>query len=148
MENASKALIIAGSILISIVIISLGIMVVNNARQTVGQSDMSDSEVQAFNGKFSGYIGTNKTASEVYSLIDAVQSNNQSEFANGSARFVEVICPAVGAVAATTYGQQYTNTAQPVAKSIFRLPTSHTYKVEVTAFNGAAYTGITVTQNP
>ena len=41
MENASKALIIAGAILLSILIISLGIMVFQNAKSTVGSADMS-----------------------------------------------------------------------------------------------------------
>ena len=58
MENASKALIIAGAILLSILIISLGIMVFQNAKSTVGSADMSETEMQAFNGKFSSYLGT------------------------------------------------------------------------------------------
>lgn len=41
MENASKALIIAGAILLSVLIISLGIMVYNNAKNTVGSANLS-----------------------------------------------------------------------------------------------------------
>ena len=38
MENASKALIIAGSILIAILLISLGIIMFNASRGTTGQA--------------------------------------------------------------------------------------------------------------
>lgn len=38
MENASKALIIAGAILISILLISLGIVMFNASKETTGQA--------------------------------------------------------------------------------------------------------------
>ena len=65
MENASKALIIAGAILLSILIISLGIMVYNNAKNTVGSSNLDKQEIQTFNSQWEQYEGSNKTASEV-----------------------------------------------------------------------------------
>ena len=40
MENASKALIIAGAILLAILIISLGILIFNQAQDTVGSVNM------------------------------------------------------------------------------------------------------------
>ena len=50
MENASKALIIAGSILVSIVIITLGVMIVNNVRDTINNnSNLSAQEVISYN---------------------------------------------------------------------------------------------------
>ena len=57
MENASKALIIAGAILLSILIISLGIMVYNNAKNTVGSASLDKQEIQTFNSDFEKYVG-------------------------------------------------------------------------------------------
>ena len=79
MENASKALIIAGAILLSILIISLGIMVYNNAKNTVGSASLDKQEIQTFNSYFEKYVGDNKTASEVRTMISEVIASNASE---------------------------------------------------------------------
>ena len=50
MENASKALIIAGAILLSILIISLGIMVYSNAKNTYGSTINEDSSFVPYDG--------------------------------------------------------------------------------------------------
>ena len=52
MENASKALIIAGAILLAILIISLGILIYNQASGVVNNNAMSEVETQNFNQKF------------------------------------------------------------------------------------------------
>ena len=75
MENASKALIIAGAILLSILLISLGIMIFNQAQDTVNSSGMSEAEITAFNNKFLKYEGEQK-ASVVKALINEVIANN------------------------------------------------------------------------
>ena len=46
MENASKALIIAGAILLSILLISLGIMIFTQAQDVISGSGMSKAELQ------------------------------------------------------------------------------------------------------
>ena len=46
MENASKALIIAGAILLSILLITLGIMIFGQAQDTVNNSGMSQAEIE------------------------------------------------------------------------------------------------------
>ena len=58
MENASKALIIAGAILLAILLISLGIMIYNQAQNTVNNSGMSEAELSSYNNKFLKYEGT------------------------------------------------------------------------------------------
>ncbi len=88
MENASKALIIAGAILLAILIISLGIMVYNNARNTVGSSNLDSQSISSFNSQWENYAGTNKTASEVRTLISALISSNASETNSGTGRTV------------------------------------------------------------
>ena len=52
MENASKALIIAGAILLSILIISLGIMIFRQASGVVDSNAMDEVAVSAFNQKW------------------------------------------------------------------------------------------------
>ena len=76
MENASKALIIAGAILVSILIISLGIMVYNNAKSTVGDANLDSETIQTYNNKFTMYAGNGVQAAKVNSLIEAVNANN------------------------------------------------------------------------
>ncbi|MCI8411789.1 MAG: hypothetical protein HFJ40_05090 [Clostridia bacterium] len=84
MENASKALIIAGAILLSILLISLGIMIFNQAQDTVGSINMSEQEIQAFNNKFIPYEGSNKRGTEVNALIQLVRANNQAASDDGA----------------------------------------------------------------
>ena len=76
MENASKALIIAGAILLSILIISLGIMVYNNAKSTVSDANLSSEQAQTYNSKFTMYTGDDIPAANVNSLVAAVNANN------------------------------------------------------------------------
>ena len=90
MENASKALIIAGAILLSILIVSLGIMVYNNARNTVGNASLNKQEIESFNSEWLAYEGTNKTASEVKAMIQAVNASNSAENRNASNRFIKI----------------------------------------------------------
>ena len=75
MENASKALIIAGAILLSILLISLGIMIFNQAQDTVNNSGMTQAEITTFNNKFLKYEGTQK-GSVVKSLVNEVIASN------------------------------------------------------------------------
>ena len=82
MENASKALIIAGAILLSILIISLGIMIFNQAQDAMGEGGISDAEITAFNNKFLKYEGK-KQGSTVKNLIQEVNVNNSQDGANG-----------------------------------------------------------------
>ncbi len=78
MENASKALIIAGAILLSILIISLGIMIYNNASGVVKNSSMNQVEIQQFNQQFTQYEGTKVRGATVISMAQAVLANNMS----------------------------------------------------------------------
>ena len=75
MENASKALIIAGAILLAILLISLGIMIFNQAQGTVNNSGMSEAEITSFNNKFLKYEGKQK-GSVVKSLINEAAAIN------------------------------------------------------------------------
>lgn len=76
MENASKALIIAGAILLSIAIIGVGMFVYNSVSDTItGSVDMSEDEMRAYNQDFENYLGT-KRGSQVRSLCDLIRNHN------------------------------------------------------------------------
>ena len=79
MENASKALIIAGAILLAILIISLGILIYNQASSVVQSNAMSQVEIQQFNQQFTQYEGPSVKGSTVRALYQAVLANNVSQ---------------------------------------------------------------------
>ena len=78
MENASKALLIAGAILIAIILIAMGVRVINSTQGTTEatQSTMQSTEVTMFNNKFLGYMGANKSKAQAVALLNAVIANN------------------------------------------------------------------------
>ena len=75
MENASKALIIAGAILLAILLISLGIMIYTQAQDTVQNSGMTQASVTSFNNQFTKYEGDIK-GTMVRSMIQEVRAVN------------------------------------------------------------------------
>jgi hypothetical protein len=76
MENASKALIIAGAILLSILIIAIGMYIYTSAQAQVNNSltNMNTSEIEGFNSTFSSYDGV-QTGSSCKALIGRLISN-------------------------------------------------------------------------
>lgn len=89
MENASKALIIAGAILISIVLVSVGVLVVNSLNTDDALSTMTQQEIQSFNSKFDNSTGNNRTGAIVRTLISTVITNN-SQYTGDSEKTVTV----------------------------------------------------------
>ena len=77
MENASKALIIAGAILLAILLISLGIYVFTGAQDTVQNSGLESQEASTFNSALVKYEGSNKSASDVRSVKNEVIAANR-----------------------------------------------------------------------
>ena len=88
MENASKALIIAGAILLAIIIISMGILVVNQGRSTASEANLDQETIQAFNTKLSQYCGAGKTGTTMNSLMDAISSSNGSQRGKSSTHYI------------------------------------------------------------
>ena len=80
MENASKALIIAGAILIAILLISIGVILINSGRDvtSTGTAGMTSQKIQGFNSQFTPYEGTKK-GSEIKSLVSTASANNASD---------------------------------------------------------------------
>ena len=75
MENASKALIIAGAILLSILIIGLGMAIYQQASGAIGKTNMDQQKIQAYNSEFASYEGT-KSGTQVRALLDVVRNHN------------------------------------------------------------------------
>ena len=79
MENASKALIIAGAVIIAIVIVSLSYTVFKKWSDTgMKMSDMSQQEIEAFNSKITPYLGQNVSGSQVNALLTYCLSVNMA----------------------------------------------------------------------
>lgn len=76
MENASKALIIAGAILLSILIIALGMNIYNSASSSIGNADMSAQEIDSHNQTFTAYEGRVK-GTQVKTLLNMIAKNNE-----------------------------------------------------------------------
>ena len=91
MENASKALLIAGAILICILLIAIGMYIYNSANSTVDSavSQMSKQEKDIYNAKVKSYLGDTIKGSEVKSMIDNIISMNQ-ENVGKSGKFISI----------------------------------------------------------
>ena len=78
MENASKALIIAGAILLAILLISLGIYIFTGAQDVTKNSGLDAQEVSVFNSAMLKYEGTNKSLSDIRAIKnEAVVANKK-----------------------------------------------------------------------
>ena len=77
MENATKALMIAGAVLIAILIIGVGMMIYNSAQGSIegATSKISQQEIELFNSGFTQYEGK-MSGSQVKALMSSVINNN------------------------------------------------------------------------
>ena len=76
MENASKALIIAGSIIVSLVIVSLGIVIYRKVQSSTDVSGVNQAQVEGHNEEYENFFGTYKSAADVKALLQRVKTNN------------------------------------------------------------------------
>ena len=88
MENASKALIIAGAILLSILIIGLGVFIYNGAAKASDSVDMSSQEIKAYNEPYTTYGGEKVSGSKAMSLCDDVRTHNLSVRADDISKLI------------------------------------------------------------
>ena len=132
MENASKALIIAGAILLAILIISLGIMIYQQASGVVNNNSMTEVDVSTFNAKFEQYLGSNVRGAQVNALINTVNTNNMSQ--DDASKKVTIKGNTTNTEQATDYKKDY--------------KTGSTYKVTVTKnTKGGLISEITIVEN-
>ena len=79
MENASKALIIAGAILLAILIIGLGVCIYRQAAGVIDTGTMDQLVVSQFNAQFEPYLGNNVSGSNVKQLIKIINASNRAK---------------------------------------------------------------------
>lgn len=116
MENASKALVIAGAVLISILLITFGIVIIRRVSPTLDRASVDQQEVETFNAKIDHYIGTGKTATDVRNLVSAILSINGSETRNATGHTIQINSKAVTSYPTNlSNGTSYTINASPDA---------------------------------
>ena len=76
MENASKALIIAGAILLSILIIGLGMMIFSQAQSAMEDTGLDKQKIDTYNADFMNYIGDRVKGTNVRTLANVVKNHN------------------------------------------------------------------------
>ncbi len=89
MENASKALLIAASVLVAILLIAFAVKTINSTSgiNESQQETMQTAEMAQFNSKFTQYSGSGKSAAQVKALANVVIANN----ATNPSHFVFII---------------------------------------------------------
>lgn len=89
MENASKALIIAGAVLISVLLVSIAVLMLSSASQVVEstESSIATGTVAQFNAQFEKYFGAEKSREQAKALARLVQINN------ANADNPDIVCP-------------------------------------------------------
>ena len=112
MENASKALIIAGAILIAIVLITLGVVILQqgDSMTGTGETALNAREIESFNSQFQKYeLGTKATTgTNVKALINAVNSNNAAQNNTGAGHAITLT--GITTVGGVKPAQKYTVT--------------------------------------
>ena len=94
MENASRALLIAGGVLLSLLVIGALLMLTNmlsaNARDA--EELREQRQIADFNSRFEAFNRRLLTGQDVISLINmAIDNNNRPDFDEGSPMFINVI---------------------------------------------------------
>ena len=77
MENASKALLAAGGVLIAVIIITLIVNIFQNAGKGTNRYNQSikTDEITIFNSNFTKYLGRNLTIHEVVTICNFAKQN-------------------------------------------------------------------------
>ena len=127
MENASKALIIAASVLLAIMIIALGVTIFNKAQSSADTSSLDTTEINMFNQKFERY-SDKQLGSQVKSLISFAISNASTKKDDPSCLPTVIFgdTTATGGSTASNDSQTYINSLSAIRDSVI---STHTYKV-------------------
>ena len=134
MENASKALLIAGAILIVILLIGIGMLIYSKSTGVVdvATNAMNSQEIQAFNSSFIAYEG-NQKGSTVRALISAIIANNGTH-KDDSSKLISL----------TAEGTDEGTDANAMATYSATIDTQKTYQVSLGYENGLVHT-VTIT---
>ena len=139
MENASKALLIAGAILIAIVLISLGVMILGQGSESIKNNNMNDSEIAAYNSEYEAFLGTNVRGNTVRQLVNKVTQHNRSNSSDFSKQI------GVATTGSATAKKDWTSAATVASATSFG--TGFSYKVEAQYSTGGLISNFIVTKN-
>ena len=91
MENATKALLIAGSVLVAILLIAMGVKIFNSTSETTesAQKTMDATAATQFNQQFVDYNGKQK-GNKVIDLLNKVLSSNSVNDINTSEKRITI----------------------------------------------------------
>lgn len=129
MENASKALIIAGAILLSIAIIGVGMYVFQNVQETIQDgADISADQIRTYNQEFTMYDGR-QSGSQVRSLLDVISTHNRTQGQDDPSRVINVV-----------EGQATDPTPAPTAEDASTTANSAINTLKGTILSGRTYT--------
>ncbi len=137
MENASKALIIAGAILLSILIIAIGMYIYTSSHNSISEagSQISEQEKTSFNQQWNTYEGA-QGGNNVKALLQKLIANCNTN-AEEAQRLVDVWCSAATQkdTAATPIKVNVGNAKGEAVTNIQnlrnRIEARHTYYVEI-----------------
>lgn len=142
MDNAAKALIIAGAILLSILIIALGVTIFSNAQSGISDSlaRMDQHAREAFNSQFSQLEGENVKGIKVKELIRTLRQNAVTNMDDLAKR------PAfkIGSQNATSNDTEYEKKLDTANNEI---KNNKTYNIKITEHNKGIVSSIEVTSS-
>ena len=124
MENASKALIIAGAILLTLLIIGLAMGVLNRMSGTISKANLNSEEAQAHNGKFEASFGNNVSSKDVKALLQAISANNVTADTADELSKIYVTF-------STTAGTASTTATEEISSITTQIKSGYTYQVKV-----------------
>ena len=132
MENASKALIIAGAILIAIILIGLGVSIISGMQGAIdsGTETADTYAVQNFNSQFTVYEGENMRATQARQLISTINtSNGQNGFST----------PPSAAEIDKTDKYVYLDSSNNGITSSSSIDSSETYTITIEGYSPSGY---------
>ena len=155
MENASKALIIAGAILLSILIIAIGMFIYTSSQSTINDSltQMNTQEIEAFNSQFTVYGGA-QTGAKLKSMCGTLIANANT-YASEPAKLPGLYCSKIDTSGANKNANRLTdsdadnqealqNYINDVAYVRNKLENKHTYYVDFDYSTKGVLVGITI----
>ena len=140
MENASKALIIAGAILLALLLIALGLAVFNMFDvDSVGEG-MDQQAVQMFNSRWESFAARPQTAAQIRQLVNNVEAHN----AGTDGVYIHLTGPAItNGSAASSNAEFNTRPERPTAS----VSNANRYNVIVSHDTNGRIRGMEVTSN-
>ena len=117
MENASKALIIAAAVIISILLVGFAMVAINQGRDNMGSMNLNPQEIAAHNSKFESFEGSMK-GTTLRTMLGTI-ANNNDEYDDRKIK-----------VTSTTFSLTDEETSTKIRGKINAVNNKKTYKVQ------------------